>query len=165
MSFTRTLAAAAATVAVFAAPAAAQPRVPLSPATSSPAVSPYIGLLWGGAGPGLNYLSIVQPQLQFQQQANQIQQQLYQQGQQIQANNRALGADPFLPFTGRGATFMYYSHYYPALGGGGGFGGMRSGFGSGPATPAFARSSANQIGKSPQRPANNAGGAGGVPGR
>jgi len=118
-------------------------------------------MLWGGGSPAFNYLAIVQPQFQIQQQANQIQQQLYQQQQQIQANGRVIGADPYLPQTGRGARFGYYSHYYPTLGGGGGGpsyggGGMTS-YG-GPVTPAFAHSSASQIGRSPQKPANDAGG-------
>ncbi len=117
---------------LLAAPAVvAQPVPPIGPARRPP-VSPYLGLAIGG-NPGINYLSLVRPQQQFQQQVNQLQQQ-YQQsaygyGQQ---DGYALGADPFLPVTGVVGRFNSLGSYFsrdPSFGGGGGI--SRGGYGGG----------------------------------
>ncbi len=110
--------------------AVAQPVPPVGP-NRRPTVSPYLGLAVGG-NPGLNYLALVRPQQQFQQQVNQLQQQ-YQQGANGNGpNGLALGADPFLPFTGVVGRFNNTGSYFnrhPVTGSGGGF--SRGGFGGG----------------------------------
>lgn len=91
---------------------------------NEPVISPYMNLLRGGADPGFNYYTLVQPQLQ-QQRYNQLQ------GQQIQRLGREVAAEKASPYgpvtklrsTGTSATRMNYSHYYPGLGGAGGRGG------------------------------------------
>lgn len=115
--------------------------------TNEPYVSPYLNLIRPGADPGFNYYTLVQPELQqlnFNQQQRGAIQGLGRQLQQQQAEimtpyGPAGGIRP----TGRGATFMNYSHYYPEMGvgqsggrryqsdsgGGGGFGGAGGGFG------------------------------------
>lgn len=112
-----------------------QPVPPMG--AQRPRYSPYMGLLAGTSNPGLNYLGIVRPQQQFQQQANQLSQQIRQQSQTLQDLNTALvyGVDPNLPLTGHGAVFNYTGHYFnsnPAYGGGSGAGGrMGGGFAGG----------------------------------
>jgi len=137
-------------------PASAQPQPFVPP---QPVYSPYLNMLWGGGGPAFNYFALVQPQLQFQQQSAQLQYQLNRTNQAIQATNAALvaGADPYLPITGRGATFGYYSHYYPALSGGRFGGAAGRGFSSG-----FNRGGLG-IGQAPSVP-TGVGGYGGVGG-
>ena len=117
-------------LAATAAPASAQnlPGGGIAP----PAVSPYLNVVRSGAPYGLNYYNIVQPQLQFQSEITQLQQQanVY---QSQQAQRGIAGLD-----TGHAATFNNYSHYYGrrgqiVLGAGqaGGFGGAPVGFGAG----------------------------------
>lgn len=128
---------------LLAAPAAvAQPVPPVGP-NRRPAVSPYLGLAIGG-NPGINYLSLVRPQQQFQQQVNQLQQQYQQAANGYGQDGLALGADPFLPLTGVVGRFnntgTYFSRH-PVTGTGGvsinrgGFGGSSGygGFGGGSA--------------------------------
>ena len=147
--------------------ASAQPRVPV---VNRPTFSPYLNLLSGYGSPAFNYYALVRPQLDVMQQQAQIQQQLAQQAQALQATNSTLAnglIDPRLPVTGRGATFGYYSHYYPTLGGGRGavYGGDATtygGYSSGPIIPAYAANRNQQIGQAPRPAARGAGGAGGV---
>lgn len=95
--------------------------------SNEPYISPYLNLLRGGADPGFNYYTLVQPQLQ-QQRTNQMQ------SQQIQRLGRDMAAEKANPYgpinkirsTGTGATYRNYSHYYPSLGGAGGGGGART---------------------------------------
>lgn len=96
-------------------------------AVGEPFVSPYLNLARPGADPGMNYYTLVQPQLQAQRNtelnAARIQglnQELRQQ-EQMSAYGPVGGIRP----TGRGATYRNYSHFYPALGGGGGGGSPR----------------------------------------
>jgi hypothetical protein len=147
---------AAATVLAGSGRVSAQPQPPV---INRPTFSPYLNLLGGFGSPAINYYGLVRPQMQFMQQQAQIQQQLNMQTQAIQAQNTAIAnglVDPLLPVTGRGATFGYYSHYYPTLasrggagvlGAGGTVGGV-GGYGSGPVVPAFAANRA----QSTQRP-------------
>jgi|SRR6185437_2726146 len=89
---------------------------------NEPYVSPYLNLVRPGSDPGLNYYTLVQPLLQQQQinlQQNRNVQNLGRQLQQQQAEIMTpYGAVGRLRPTGRGATFMNYSHYYPGLGAG-----------------------------------------------
>jgi hypothetical protein len=148
----------------------AQPQPAMGPARS-PSFSPYLNLLSRGATPAVNYFGIIRPGQQLAQQQTALQQQLAQTNQTL--NSAATGAANDTLFTGRGATFGFYSHYFnnsPAAGGGlGGFaGGSRAsgGFaGGGGAMSAFGRPNAN-TGQAPRggnRPAaRGAGGVGGV---
>jgi hypothetical protein len=96
---------------------------------SEPYVSPYLNLARPGTDPGFNYYTLVQPQLQqqqFNQQQNRrtqaLQRQVYQQQAEIMTPYGAVGG---IRPTGRAATFMNYSHYYPGLGAGPSAGGRR----------------------------------------
>lgn len=144
-------------------PASAQPQAPVSPIQQRPTFSPYLNLLRGGSGssPALNYFGLVRPEIQFRQQGNMLQQQVLQNNQAIQGlnNELAVGADPSLPITGRGASFGYYSHYFPALGGAGGGTAGRIGSGS-PLGNLVNRAGGGSIGQAPQRSTPPAGGAG-----
>jgi hypothetical protein len=146
-----TFSAAVLLAAASAGPAAAQPRPPVAP--PRPAFSPYLNLLWGGASPAFNYYALVRPQLQIQQQAAQLQQQINATNQAIQNINTAGGiVDPYLPATGRGATFGYYSHYYPTLGGGGGAvatGPRFGGYGGAMTAPSVGRPAVGTTGQAP----------------
>ena len=100
---------------------------PVPPMAQRPRTSPYLGLMAGFGNPGLNYLGVVRPQQQFQQQANLLSQQIRQNAQTLQDLNTALayGIDPDRPMTGHGAVFNNTLHYFnsnPALGGGSGSG-------------------------------------------
>jgi hypothetical protein len=147
--------------------AAAQPQPPVV-GGGRPTFSPYLNLLRGsgvagGAGPALNYYGLVRPQIQFNQQSNALQQQVTQNQQAIQGVNSQLnqGADPTLPATGRGATFGFYSHYYPAFAGrGGGSGTLGAAGGSGVARLGQGGGFGQQQSASGNRPGGQAGGAG-----
>jgi hypothetical protein len=112
-------------------PASAQPVPPPSP--PRPAFSPYLNLL-GPWGVGFGYFGIAQPQMQIMDQQFQIQQQLQATGQNLANFQNAVAnglVNPFLPVTGRGATFNNLGHWYPLArngGGGGGFGGGSGGY-------------------------------------
>jgi hypothetical protein len=159
---TRSLLACAA-VLLAATVATAQP-MPGVGAAQRPTFSPYLNLLNRGGNPGLNYLGIVRPQQQLQQQFNQLQQQTNQQlqslGQSYDSQLDALSG-AFLPATGNVAVFNsapgyfgripYGSGIYSPGGGGSGFGGGGMGrFGG----------SAGAMGAM-QRPGFAGGGAGG----
>jgi len=109
----------AALLAVAAAgPASAQPVPPQPPASAQPAFSPYLGLL-GPWGAGYGYWGIAQPQMQLMQQQWQIQQQVQANAQNLAnfQNGINMGlVNPYLPLTGRGATFNNLGHWYPSPG-------------------------------------------------
>jgi hypothetical protein len=136
----------------------AQPIPGVAPA-QRPTFSPYLNLLNRGGNPGLNYLGIVRPQQQLQQQFNQLQQQT---NQQLQALGSAYDtqldtlSSALLPPTGNVATFGNLGNYFgriptgSGVGGGGLGGGNRFG-GTGGAVPNL------------QRPGFAGGGAGARP--
>lgn len=103
----------------------AQPQAPIGPA-QRPTFSPYLNLLNRGGNPGLNYLGIVRPQQQLQQQFNQLQQQTNQQlsalGQSYDAQLDTL-SNAFLPPTGSVASFNNLGGYFGRIPVGGGYGG------------------------------------------
>lgn len=113
--------------------ATAQPQVP-GGGGSRPTFSPYLNLLGGGFGgrsPALNYLGLVRPQQQLNQQFGQIQQQLTNQNQQI---NQAVQAteEALLPPTGNVAVFNNTGSYFnriPGVSSGGSGFGSAGGFG------------------------------------
>ena len=110
--------------------ASAQPQPPGGGATSRPTFSPYLNLLGGGRSPGLNYLGIVRPQQQLNQQFNQLQQQLTTQNASI---NEAIQSsqDFLLPPTGNVSVFNSTGGYFnriPGITSGGSVGGLSSGF-------------------------------------
>lgn len=146
-------------------PLAAQPQPPGAP-TRSPTFSPYLNLANRGGtfNPGITYLGIVRPQQLQAQQNSQFQQQFAQTNQAVATNTNALNDNLY---TGRGATFGYYSHYYynsptggGGISGGGGFrtggttagGFVGGGFGGGAASVFRPGGSASNIGMAP-RPA------------
>ena len=150
---------AAAAVLLAASVVVAQP-MPGAGAAQRPTFSPYLNLLNRGNNPGLNYLGIVRPQQQMQQQFNQLQQQTNQQLQSLgQAYDSQLDtlSNAFLPPTGNVSVFNSTAGYFgriPYGSGGGGFGGGgTSRFGG----------SAGAMGAM-QRPGFAGGGAGGVGG-
>lgn len=107
--------------------ASAQPQ----PATTQrPSFSPYLNLARGGSSPGINYMGVVRPQMQMQQQYGQLQQQLRQTNQNLQeVGNAVYGADPNLALSGHASVFNSTGRYFnsnPAFGGVGG-GGLGSG--------------------------------------
>lgn len=121
----------------------AQPMPGVGPA-QRPTFSPYLNLLNRGGNPGLNYLGIVRPQQQMQQQFNQLQQQT---NQQLSALGSAYDSQldtlssAFLPPTGNVSTFGNLGNYFGRIptGSGGGFsGGSRFG-GMGGAVPGLQR--------------------------
>src|SRR5262245_42291457 len=94
-------------------PASAQPVPPPSP--PRPAFSPYLNLL-GPWGPGLGYFGIAQPQMDLMQQQFQLQQQIQATSQNLANFQNAVNTglvNPYLPATGRGATFNNLGHYFP----------------------------------------------------
>jgi hypothetical protein len=111
----------------------AQPMVPGG--GQRPAVSPYINLLRGNNNinnAALGYYGIVRPEQQFRQQASQFQQQLSMTNQNL--NSLASGEGEPTLITGKGATFMNYSHYFNNINGAGGagsYGGRGSGMNAG----------------------------------
>jgi hypothetical protein len=94
--------------------------------TQEPSISPYLNLLRGGADPGFNYFTLVQPQMQNQSNLQLQNRDIQTLGRQLQQDERQ---GPFGALTqiratgGRAASFQNYSHYYPGMGGGGGGGG------------------------------------------
>ena len=127
--------------------ATAQPVAP-GGGLSRPSFSPYLNLANRGNNPSLNYLGIVRPQLQAQQQFGQLQQQYQQsnQGLQSQLNQLAQGVDASLPLTGHVATFNNTGSYFsrhPVTGGGGA--GRAGGFG----TQRFGNNAGGTIGRAP----------------
>lgn len=117
--------------------AAAQPQVPGGGATSRGTFSPYLNLLGGnGRSPAYNYLGIVRPQQQLNQQFGQLQQQLTQQNQSL---NQAiqLTEESLLPPTGNVSVFNSTGQYFNRIPGvssggvGGSSGGLSRGFQSG----------------------------------
>ena len=146
----------------------AQPSPPIG-AAQRPTFSPYLNLLNRGNNPGLNYLGIVRPQQQLQQQFNQLQQQTNQQtaalGQAYDSQLEGL-TGALLPPTGNVSTFNNLGNYFGRIpmgngfgGGGGGGGSARFGGGGGAASslqrPAFAGGSG---GGDASRGAGDAGG-------
>jgi len=109
----------------------AQPMPGVGPA-QRPSFSPYLNLLNTGNNPGLNYLGIVRPQMQLQQQFNQLQQQTNQQTAALgQAYDSQLGAlaNAFLPPTGNVSTFGNLGGYFGRIPMGNNAGGYGSRFG------------------------------------
>lgn len=97
--------------------------LPFSQTYRRPNVSPYMQLQQQGLNPLQNqniYQTMVQPQLQQQQQQiTQLQQsrqlgKLQNQVQQIQRDTSARQIDESIRPTGHRATYMNYSHFYPA---------------------------------------------------
>lgn len=117
-------------VAMLVAQSSALAQAPRRPAmrryqstVSQPFVSPYLNLVRPGGDPGLNYFTLVQPQLQqehnTQVQSNQIQRLNRGLEQATQAQNSPYGPVGGIRSTGgRTASFRSYSHYYPSLGAG-----------------------------------------------
>lgn len=128
---TRTQSALAA-VLLTSAVAFAQPAPPGGGAAQRPTFSPYLNLLNRGGNPGLNYLGIVRPQQQLQQQFNQLNQQT---NQQLQALGQAYDSqldtlsNALLPPTGTVSVFNSTGGYFGRIpvGGGGGVGGFGGG--------------------------------------
>ncbi|MCZ2344240.1 MAG: hypothetical protein LC104_20970 [Bacteroidales bacterium] len=117
-------------------PVLAQPQVPL--VNRSPTFSPYLNLLRGGINPAINYYGMVRPQLAFQQQAFQLQQQVNQNAQSLQTlqtfSTAGLQAQqPQLPYSGHPVVFNSLGGYFNNLPVGRGGGGGAMGGGS----PAF----------------------------
>jgi hypothetical protein len=120
--------AALALMALAAPEALAQPRVGQRPPVNQfqrPPVSPSLNLLRGG-NPGVNYYTLVRPQVDTNRALLQLQQQqlaLSQAGQPLApmmlGSGAALGD---LPITGHPVGFWNYGRYYPLLSGSGGGG-------------------------------------------
>jgi hypothetical protein len=113
---------------LYAAAAHAQP-VPPGGGASSPPLSPYLGLLSGTGNPGLNYLGIVQPQMQLAQRFNQLNQQ-YNQASNTLSNLEA-GSAPTFRYTGNVAVFNNTGPYFSRHPITGGNNALRRGFGGG----------------------------------
>jgi hypothetical protein len=102
----------------------ARPRAPRQyrGVTNEPYVSPYLNIVRPGADPAFNYYTLVQPQLQQQQFNLQQNRNVQNLGRQLQQQEAEImtpyGAIGRRRSTGRAATYMNYSHYYPALGAG-----------------------------------------------
>ena len=128
----RVPACAALLAAAAAGPASAQPIAPRPPASAQPAFSPYLNML-GPWGFGYGYWGLAQPQMQLMEQQFQLQQQIQMTSQNLAnfQNGINMGlVNPYLPLTGRGATFNNLGHWYPSArggygGGGGAYGGLR----------------------------------------
>jgi hypothetical protein len=97
--------------------------LPFSQTYRRPTVSPYMQLQQQGMNPLQNqnvYQTLVQPQMQQQQQQiTQLQQsrqlgKLQNQVQQIQRDTSGRQIDESIRPTGHRATYMNYSHFYPA---------------------------------------------------
>jgi|SRR5438128_1478628 len=87
-----------------------------------PTVSPYVNLGRGG-NPAANYYGLIKPQMDANQQIQQLQlqqNQMQQQGLPLedQAGLGGLGGFGGGPFTGHNSQFGNYSHYFPQPGGG-----------------------------------------------
>jgi hypothetical protein len=113
----------------------AQPQPNVAP---RPTFSPYLNLLRGGGGAGINYFGLVRPEIQLRQQANTLQQQLNATNQNLSnLENQLLqpGEQPGLAGTGHGVVFNQPFRYFNTLPGGGG-GARGTGGGGSPARPA-----------------------------
>lgn len=97
--------------------------------TNEPFTSPYLNLVRPDADPGFNYYTLVQPQVQQIDMNQQQVQQNFRFGQQLQQTQAEI-MTPYGPRntirpTGRLATRMNYSHYYPDMGSGPSGGGRK----------------------------------------
>ncbi len=104
--------------------ASAQPQAP-GGGISRPTFSPYLNLLGGGRSPAFNYLGIVRPQQELNQQLGQLQQQVTQQSQLINQANQANEAsdESLLPPTGNVSVSNSTGGYFnriPGISAGGG---------------------------------------------
>ena len=97
-------------------------QLPFSNMYSRPTVSPYLQLQQQGMNPLQNqniYQTMVQPQVQQQQQQIEMLNQRRQLGkvqgqvQQIQQSSQARQLNETIRPTGHASTYMNYSHYYP----------------------------------------------------
>jgi hypothetical protein len=93
-------------------------------------VSPYLNLLRTGNNnfnPAFNYLTLTRPEMQFRQQAQQLNQQLSLTNQalqqQIGMSSTIIGGDSGMPVTGHRTGFNTASSYFNTLQTGGGIGG------------------------------------------
>lgn len=109
----------------------ARPRAPrrYRGVTNEPFTSPYLNLVRPDADPGFNYYTLVQPQVQQIDMNQQQFQQNFRFGQQLQQTQAEI-MTPYGPRntirpTGRLATRMNYSHYYPDMGSGPSGGGRK----------------------------------------
>ena len=107
---------------VAATPALAQRETPFSSTYRRPSVSPYMQLQQQGFNPLQQqniYQTMVQPQVQQQQQQIEMLAQRRQLGrvqgqvQQIQQSSQARQLNETIRPTGHASTYMNYSHYYP----------------------------------------------------
>ncbi len=88
----------------------------------NPPISPYIGLLRTGASPGVNWMNLVQPQMELYNAANQLQTQQYGLGQTVSGLGNAMVT------TGHPVLFGSYLQYYGrGIGAGMGMGGVGTG--------------------------------------
>jgi hypothetical protein len=89
-------------------------RPPTSP-FNQPAVSPYMNLTRGGS-PGVNYNTLVRPQIDTSRALQQLQSQVSQDQQalmgQLGGAPAGFDASAALPLTGHPVQFMNYAHYY-----------------------------------------------------
>jgi hypothetical protein len=81
---------------------------PSGPASSRPAISPYLNLLRSGQPPGLNYYNLVRPEFEFRGNINQLQAQTTANRQAINTVDTALST----PITGHRSGFMTYGGYF-----------------------------------------------------
>ena len=143
----------------------AQPTVPGAGNVGTPPLSPYLNLLRNNnnnANPAFNYLTITRPQMQFNQAANQLNQQLQATNFQLQQqagqnNSMVLGGDSNLPLTGHTTSFGYLGNHFNNLSGvaGGRSGGTQ--FGGGMNRPLGGGAGAAGLGASAARGAGAAG--------
>ena len=93
-------------------------RPGVQPFAKSP-VSPYLNLLRRGNSSGFNYVTLVRPQLQFQQSVQGLQRQLTTVEQSLMTNQPLAGqqGEPGLPPTGVNAGFMTHPRYFQTFGG------------------------------------------------
>jgi hypothetical protein len=89
---------------------------------SRPTVSPYLNINRGGTSPAINYYGIVRPQVQTQQDFQQVQQQLTAQAAvgpgpetAMPLTTGSLGATPLVSTTGHPVSYFNYSHYFPGI--------------------------------------------------
>jgi len=83
---------------------------------NQPAVSPYLNLLRPGASAGVNYTTLVRPQVDTGRALQNLQHQVTQDQQVLmgQLGTAPAGFNPsaVLPLTGHPTQFMTYSHYF-----------------------------------------------------
>ena len=100
--------------------ASAQPIAPRPPSSAQPVFSPYLSML-GPWGFGYGYWGLAQPQMQIMQQQFQLEQQIQMTAQNLANFQTGINmglVNPYLPYTGRGATFNNLGHWYPSARGG-----------------------------------------------